>query len=179
MYAMALSLAITTIACNRDDDKPTPTPKPNISITANDYELSPDKTTLITWKNTNITEINMEAHPELKNITYIGNEIFKNHNLNSIILPSKLETIGFGAFRNTKNLKEITLPASIKDIKDEAFAGSGLETLIINATTPPDLGNLSIPNTSIKKIYVPAGSENSYRINLAWTTYRIIIDPKK
>jgi len=55
-----------------------------------------------------------------------------NDNLETVIFEegSILEEIGNWAFRYSSSLKKITFPATIKEIKELAFQGSGLEEVI-------------------------------------------------
>ena len=47
---------------------------------------------------------------------------------------SKLETIEQGAFRGTKALKTFQFPANVKEIRQDAFSGSGLTLVVIGET---------------------------------------------
>ena len=64
------------------------------------------------------------------------------------------------------------VPANVKYIKNYAFNGcSGLTDIYINSTTPPTLGNASTIPSTIEKIYVPAGSVDSYKSATYWSDY--------
>ncbi|MEE0929960.1 MAG: TasA family protein [Acutalibacteraceae bacterium] len=77
-------------------------------------------------------------------------------NLNSINLPDGLESIGDEAFASCKSLKSITIPGSVIYIGN-AFAGSGLETVIIEEgitelgkscfANAKKLNTVTLPNT--------------------------------
>ena len=54
---------------------------------------------------------------------------FSGASLTTVTLTSGLEIIDSRAFKNCKNLKQINIPASVKQIRDNAFNGSGLESL--------------------------------------------------
>lgn len=57
-------------------------------------------------------------------VTGIGNNAFCDFSIvETVSLPSTLETIGEGAFSNCSSLKEITLPSKIKKIEESAFIG--------------------------------------------------------
>jgi len=57
---------------------------------------------------------------------------FPSNKLQSIKLPSSLQTIEKYAFYQTKNLREIELPSSLQTVGDYAFAASGLKKIVIN-----------------------------------------------
>lgn len=48
-----------------------------------------------------------------------------------VVLPSNAETIGESAFYNCKRMKEITLPESVKEIKNGAFYKTALSTIVL------------------------------------------------
>lgn len=61
---------------------------------------------------------------ERKKITKIGKKVFKNcENLKQITLPNTIKEIEEKAFFNCKNLEEIIIPESIKIISKAAFCG--------------------------------------------------------
>ena len=63
----------------------------------------------------------------------IGADAFADSAVEVVDLYHTTETIGAGAFRNCVNLREITLPASLKTIGAEAFAGcANLEKVTVN-----------------------------------------------
>lgn len=73
------------------------------------------------------------------NVVAIGVQAFENSKVESIIIPSTLEVIEGGAFKNCKNLKEINFGYGVKNIGDWAFFGCD------------SLGKVNLPN-SIEKI---------------------------
>ena len=57
---------------------------------------------------------------------------FRCSTLTSLTLPSSLQSIGFGAFRDCKSLSSLTLPTSLQSIGDSAFYGcSSLTSLTL------------------------------------------------
>ena len=65
----------------------------------------------------------MQSDPELKNVTIIANEAFRNRSLKSIILPNNLTKIGKDAFASN-NLTSVTIPNSVTSIGERAFYNS-------------------------------------------------------
>ena len=127
-----------------------------------------------------------EKNPEIRSIipgtdivvTAIAESAFKdNRNIESIIIPDSIKTIGAKAFENCTNVKKIELPKSLTFIGDNAFGGLvNLKTLI--SKIPADnLTNLcsSINNvftsdayptiTISPEIFIPVGvnSESVYK----------------
>ena len=69
----------------------------------------------------------------------IENVIQDAKNLEKIVLPSQIKTIGAGTFSNYKNLKEINLNNGLIEIGQRAFANSNIETIIV----PPSVVRIS------------------------------------
>lgn len=75
------------------------------------------------------------------------------------------------AFKNCYGIKEITIPARVTEIQTEAFNGCiNLKTMTILAQTPPTLGTSAIP-TTIKTIYIPAGTIEAYKAAANWSSF--------
>ena len=114
------------------------------------------------------------------NVKLVGSTVFKGcTNITKISFGenSKLET-----FKSTDmmaspisgctSLTTIVLPKSLKTLGRNSCADcSSLTTLIINATTPPTLGEDAFKNSDNCIIYVPSGSVNSYKITSGWSNY--------
>lgn len=69
---------------------------------------------------TSLTSVNIS-----NNITHVGNYAFDGcMSLKSIAISNKETSIGVGTFRGCSSITSITLPAGLKEIRDEAFLGA-------------------------------------------------------
>ena len=101
--------------------------------------------------------------------------------LQKCTLPESLSEINDKAFANT-NLSEVTFPASLTSIKYEAFSEcSNLKTLRFTSPSVPTFGQDIFEDCSkLKKVYVPKASLNDYKdkLNLTQKVEFIGEDPK-
>lgn len=109
---------------------------------------------------------------ECINLNHIGDYLFKDcTKLQSIDLPSTIETIGQQAFYGCTLLDNIVVPESVNSISVEAFKGcAGLNRITFLSATPATLGAdvfAEMPEDYI--IYVPAASVDAYKE--AWPQY--------
>lgn len=89
----------------------------------------PDSVTSIgnnAFKNSEIQEIKLSA-----NLLTIGDGAFEKCDFQTIEIPESVISIGEGAFRECRNLKYIKIPEKIQTIKYGTFAQSGLERIEI------------------------------------------------
>ena len=93
--------------------------------------------------------------------------------LTSVMIPNSVTSIGSGAFSGCTGLTSITIPNSMTSIGYDAFSGcTSLNSVTVEATTPPEMVNDAFyNNASGRKIYVPAGSVNTYKAATNWSTY--------
>ena len=80
-----------------------------------------------------------------------------------------VKVIEGGAFR-ASGLKDVVLPASLQRIERGAFDTAAVQNVTCKATTPPviDPYAFRISGGTNRKLYVPAGSIESYYNNSAW-----------
>lgn len=65
-------------------------------------------------------------------VKIIAPNVFRDHKeIDTVILPDSLVTVGEGAFEGCASLKQVTGGTSVRKIKDRAFAGCPLDTIRI------------------------------------------------
>ena len=154
----------------------------SVSSLGGDYILDKSGVILFKWYNSEITDVDMQSDPELKNVTIIANEAFRNRSLKSIVLPNNLTKIGKEAFYNNY-LTSVTIPSSVTSIGAGAFesnrpASNRLTSVTIHAVNPPTIDEeTTFGYKSSLKIYVPAQSVNAYKTAKGWRRYADKIFP--
>lgn len=106
-------------------------------------------------------------------VTSISDYVFFDcTSLSNITLPSGLTTIGSSAFRNCSGLTSVDIPSGVTSIGDYAFYYCRrLSSIIVNATTPPTLGEHSLEETNYCTIFVPCESLDEYKNENVWHNY--------
>ena len=99
-------------------------------------------------------------------LTTVGEAWFKDCvELQSIELPSTLQSVSTQAFKNCQMLDDVVIPAEVKSIGDEAFAGcSQLKSLTFLSTTPATLVDNAfsgLPDDYV--FYVPEEAVKTYK----------------
>ena len=103
--------------------------------------------------------------------------------LTSVIIPNSVISIGNCAFTNCRNLTSITIGSSASSFGTQAFSGcTGLSEIINQRSIPQtinDIGYYSNIFSGINKttctLFVPAGSEDTYRAADGWKDFVNII----
>lgn len=120
-----------------------------------DYNLSRDRRVFLDWLNTDVTDIDMEADPDLKKVKVIGRKSLSDKNLISVVLPDGLEIIREHAFSNNK-LTTVAIPNSVTSIGENAFGlnkltsvtiGNGVTSIGRYAFSSNKLTNVTIGNS--------------------------------
>ena len=110
---------------------------------------------------------------DLKNVTRIGTRALCYCDLESINIPNEVTYIGDYAFGACTKLKHVVIGSGITEIRQGAFWNdSAILDMVVNATTPPTLGNIGIGATTYTfPIYVPDGSVATYKSTSGWSSY--------
>ena len=142
----------------------------------------------IVYKNVKImSEGTHTATFKVSDYRFIPKNIFSNSDVVSISIPNFVSTIqehAFGEYNAIAalgqtiaigactTLQNITIPKNVTKIENGAFKGcSGLNYVVMEATTPPTLGVNVFDNTNDCPIYVPDGSVTAYQAAENWSTY--------
>lgn len=70
-----------------------------------------------------ITEIDFEKDPRLKDVRRIGSYSFYKSNVSTVKIPNSVEIIDERAFYCAEKLKTVVIPMSVKEINYQAFVG--------------------------------------------------------
>ena len=105
-----------------------------------------------------------------ESVTTIGDYTFYGcSSLTRIIIPESVTSIGYSVFRNCSSLTSISIPESVTSIEHYAFDGcSSLTSTYIKATSLSTYGYSAFYNCPTI-IYVPLGSEETYKAG--WPSY--------
>jgi|GEM_PF-3153992 len=93
-----------------------------------------------------------------------------------LVIPEGVTTIRFGAFADF-DISDVVLPSTVKTIEPYVFQYcDNLTNVFIKNLTPPTLGtHVFVGDTSLVAIYVPEGSEDTYKTAPGWSDYASII----
>ena len=94
----------------------------------------------------------------------------------SIIIPESVTSIGYYAFLSCIGLTSITIPESVTIIGYSAFDNCyNLKTVYVQSLTPCKLEADVFASTKVEAIYVPKGSEETYKTAEGWCEYADLI----
>ena len=104
----------------------------------------------------------------LMSVEVIGQEAFQGCSKLATVEMPIVKVIEGGAFRSS-GLRDVVLPASLQKIEKGAFDTAAVQNVTCKATTPPAIDSpFSTLGGTNRKLYVPAGSIESYYNNSAW-----------
>ena len=125
----------------------------SVSSLRGDYILDKSGVILFKWYNSETTAVDMQSDPELKNVTIIANEAFRNRSLKSIVLPNNLTKIGNYAFADNQ-LTSVTIPNRVTSIGQSAFESNKLTSVTIpNRVT--SIGDLAFNDNRLTSVTIP------------------------
>ena len=89
------------------------------------------------------------------NVKCIGDEVFQDKDMESVIISNGVTVIGFGAFGGCENLKKVSIPESMEEIGASAFC----DCYNLHEITLPDgvinIGEHAFENTAVEQIMIP------------------------
>ena len=104
----------------------------------------------------------------LMNVDVIDQDAFMGCSKLATVEMPIVKVIEGGAFRSS-GLRDVVLPASLQRIERGAFETAAIQNVTCKATTPPAIDSpFSTLGGTNRKLYVPAGSIESYYNNSAW-----------
>ena len=109
-------------------------------------------------------------------VTSLDVSCFDLHSIASLNLPASLNTIRGGAIRYTQ-LTTLTIPANVTVMGGAITQNDFLETLVVQAATPPTGSNCVSLNSVLTAIYVPDASVAAYKASAGWSDNAAIIKP--
>lgn len=123
------------------------------SVTFTSGELTYNVLGVLARSNKTLNYLNIAA----VNNTELEDEAFKGfYNLQTLILPSDLTTIGYMAVADCKNLQSINIPASVTEISQSAFENCrSLQSITFGESTNPASGRhnmLASSNSQLQTI---------------------------
>jgi hypothetical protein len=110
------------------------------------------------------------------NCTYMGSKdkpVFENcSSLGTIKIGNNVQSIPDYAFSACSGLKTITVPVMVTSIGKEAFANVSLESLYVNAVSPPYIYSNTFPYYLNEiPVYVPCGTVGTYTGASVWKDF--------
>ena len=99
-------------------------------------------------------------------------------NMETLVVPPNVTRIEQQSLAGCLRMHKVTMPASVTYLGDSLFIdGTQLDTLIVQSTVPPSLGKGVFPNYDAK-LFVPAGTADTYREHPVWGLFLDIIEIK-
>lgn len=138
--------------------------------------------------NYDITTYNMNSFKDCTNLTSvnldsartIGDYAFNNTKLSTVNMPN-VETIGSYVFGSISGLTDVTIGENCLTIGDNAFYSinipSSTLTITCLAEVPPTISSNLCYIYSLKAIYVPDASVDTYKAANRWSTFQSKIKP--
>lgn len=128
----------------------------------------------------------------LKTLEYHSEKIFGPTsvdcpNVSNIIIGDEVQEIEKMAFNGYEALRTLTIPANVKKLENDIFSDCNIETLYMEAMTPPetdgcltndDMDYFTHTNAMGKcTLYVPKGAKAAYEaVGCPWTDFKEIVE---
>lgn len=97
-------------------------------------------------------------------VTHIGNDEFYpfsyNDNIESVVIPDTVRTIGRSAFSNSRNLKHVELGDGLEYIGQNAFSGCDLQSIDLPEGLKEIIYGAFRGNASLEEINIPRSVNN-------------------
>ncbi|UOY05802.1 leucine-rich repeat protein [Muricauda sp. SCSIO 64092] len=108
-------------------------------------------------------------------VTAIGDSAFYNDQLTSVTFAdrSKVTSIGINGFRNNQ-FAHMTLPNGVTSIESNAFHGTPLKVLKVEATNPARVAENAFTNRDQIDLVAPEGTLEAYQAANDWTGFRFM-----
>lgn len=109
------------------------------------------------------------------NLESIGNDAFRNCDIEEIRFPQSLKSIGSYAFYGCYNLKSLELPISLESIGNYAFSWlNKIESIVLKQNKPISLESSSAFPSDMKFIVTPASTITAYKSDAIWKEMNVI-----
>ena len=133
---------------------------------------------LIAFAPASLTEYTIDS-----DVVAIVGHVFSGCNrLQTVNIPSSVESVDEFSFWECSALKSVTLPENVRFIGGSAFwQCTSLASVYCKSITPPELGNDGVfdDNKSGRKIYVPTIAVEEYKRAQHWSEYASAIEADK
>ena len=127
---------------------------------------------------TNCTQMYTRDGSEYYSVFSNGEDDYEHTPITQIIIGDNVHNIPDQAFKNSPNLGELVIPASVSSIGSYAFAGcDGLAAITAIPSVPPTLGAYVFQDVaSTIPVKVPCGALNAYRSASGWSNFTNILE---
>ncbi len=130
-----------------------------------------ERSTIGTVFKDNKTVKNFPDLYKLPNVTSIVGQAFQSCSIEIFVVPDTFTYLPYIGMRYS-GLKYLDISSNVSDIGDQCFMGcTGLETVIVRATTPPVIRPNSFNGANSAIFYVPASALDTYKSASVWSNY--------
>ena len=128
----------------------------------------------------------------LKTLEYHSEKIWWSNNtgcpnVSNIIIGDEVQEIERNAFYGYTSLRTLTIPANVKKLERNIFSDCNMETLYMEAMTPPETDGclicviedniFSVDAMDKCTLYVPRGAKTAYEaVGYPWTDFKEIVE---